>query len=100
MWAGAMHENELRAHVAALLIAARHVVDAYGNASVREQKESIDRLRRVIKNVERQVATSTGPIVPPDEAGKDPNQERDRAKEEVPDDPDRARVAKSRARPR
>jgi hypothetical protein len=95
-----MHENELRAHVAALLIAARHVADAYGNASVREQKESIDRLRRVIKNVERQVATSTGTMVPPDESGADPNPERTRAKEEVRDDEGRAQVAKSRGRPR
>jgi hypothetical protein len=95
-----MNENELKAHVAALLIAARHVVEAYGIASVREQRESIDRLRRVIKNVERQVATSTGTVAPPDEAGRVRNEERDRAKEEVRDDEDRGRVAKSRARPR
>jgi hypothetical protein len=53
-----MHERELKAHIAALLIAARQVVEGYGNASVRDQKEAIDRLRRVVKNVERRVATS------------------------------------------
>jgi len=96
-----MQENELRAHVAALLIAARHVVEAYGSASVREQKESIDRLRRVIKNVEQRVATSTATVRPPGEVGPYPDQERDLAKERVRDDEeDRARIAKSRARPR
>ncbi len=94
-----MHENELRAHVAALLIAARHVAEAYGNASVREQKESIDRLRRVIKNVEQRVATSAATARPPREVGPHPEQERDLAKERARDDEeDRTRVAKSRAR--
>ncbi len=96
-----MHENELRAHIAALLIAARHVVEAYGKASVREQKEWIDRLRRVIKNVERQVATSAATAPPPGEVGPHSEQERELAKEKVRDDEeDRAGVGKSRARPR
>jgi hypothetical protein len=98
LWEGAMHENELRAHVAALLIAARHAVEAYGKASVREQKEAIDRLRRIVKNVERQLATSTETVTPPVEAKSDPVEEKDRAEEELRDDEDRARPAKSRAK--
>lgn len=61
-----MQEKELRAHVAALLIAARHVVEAHRKASVREQDEAIDRLRRIVKNVERQVATSSEAVPVPE----------------------------------
>jgi hypothetical protein len=95
-----MHENELRAHVAALLIAARQVVEGYGRASVREQKELIDRLRRVVRNVERQVATSPATGSPP-EIEPHSDRERDLAKEKVRDDEnDRPRDAKSRGKPR
>ena len=67
-----MQERELRAHVAALLIAARHVVVAYRKASVREQDEAIDRLRRIVSNVERQIATSSEPFCAPDEGAPRP----------------------------
>lgn len=79
-----MQERELRAHIAALLIAARHVVVAYGHASAREQNEAIDRLRRIVKNVERRVATSSDVIGIPDEAAPRPGRERVLARKEVP----------------
>jgi hypothetical protein len=96
-----MQERELKAHIAGLLIAARHVVEAYGHASVREQKEAIDRLRRIVKNVEHQIATSAETVRPPDEVGPLPDPEQDLAKREVRyEEADRGRVAKARARPR
>ncbi len=78
-----MCEKEFNAHVAALLIAARHVVEAYGNARVREQEEAIGRLRRVVKTVERQVATSAETVRPRNEVGLNPNDEQDPAKKGV-----------------
>jgi hypothetical protein len=53
-----VRQKDLNAHVAALLIAARHLVQAYGDADVREQEEAIGRLRRVVKGVECELATS------------------------------------------
>jgi len=79
-----MQERELRAHVAALLIAARHVVVAYRKASVREQDEAIDRLRRIVGNVERQVATSPEPFCAPGEGAPRPVGQQALAKKEVP----------------
>ena len=92
-----MHERELRAHVAALLIAARHVVEAHGKASVREQQEAIDRLRRIVKNVERQVAGSsqTGR---PDEAPAEKDVPSEAGHQRI--EQARGRVAKQRSRHR
>jgi len=78
-----MQETELKAHVAALLIAARHVVEAYRKASVREQDEAIDRLRRIVHNVEAQVATSEALRVLGESAPR-PGGDRVLARKEVP----------------
>ena len=79
-----MHERELRAHVAALLIAARHVVEAYRKASVREQDEAIDRLRRIVHNVEAQVATSSEALRVLGESAPRPGGDLVLARKEVP----------------
>jgi len=102
-----MLERELRAHVAALLIAARHVVEAHGKASVREQQEAIDRLRRIVKNVERQVASSSQTDPPPDEVPPASSSPREVGKKNISYaeghqriEPARGRAAKQRSRHR
>ena len=97
-----MQETELKAHAAALLVAARHVVEAYRKASLLEQDEAIDRLRRIIYNVERQVATSSEELRVLGEVAPRPGGDRVLARKEVPYygghriPADRERVAKSR----
>jgi hypothetical protein len=93
-----MREKELNAHVAALLIAARHVLEAYGHASVHEQEEAIARLRRVVKAVKRQVATSPQIVRPRVEAGPVPNDERDPSKKGVGYSAGRHRIQTGRGR--
>ena len=92
-----MHERELRAHVAALLIAARHVVEAHGKASVREQEEAIARLRRIVKNVERQVASSSQTGRAPTEAPAS-YPEREPGKKDPPYEAGQQRIEQARGR--
>ena len=97
-----MQETELKAHVAALLIAARHVVEAYRKAGVREQDEAIDRLRRIVNNVEQIVATSSEALPVLGESVTRPGGERILERKKVPYfggnriQEDREGVAKSR----